>query len=242
MNANTSVDGPRRDSEIRAGIEKRAIQLLIQILVMAALLFISAGSLDWVMAWVYLGIYVVGIAINSFILLRHNPELIAERAEVGPGTKGWDQVLSALYVFVSGIGTLFFAGLDVRFGLSPDVQLLVQLIALVAVMLGFAVASWAMLSNAFFATTVRIQDERGHAVASGGPYRYVRHPGYAGWLLAGMATPLMLGSRWALIPAFLGGLLLIVRTALEDRTLQEELDGYQEYARRVRYRLLPGIW
>lgn len=227
---------------MQAGIKKRAIQIFIQILIMAALLFILSGRLDWVMAWIYLGIYVVGIAINSIILLRHNPALIAERAERGAGTKGWDKVLATIYGLVSYVGTLLISGLDVRFGWSPEMPLALRLIAALVMALGFGLASWAMLSNAFFATTVRIQDERGHTVASGGPYQLVRHPGYAGWLAAGLATPVMLGSWWALIPAVLSMILLIVRTALEDRTLQEELDGYADFAQRVRYRLLPGIW
>lgn len=242
MNANVSVKGSKGDPDIRAGIKKRAIQIAIQTLILAAILFISSGRLDWVMAWVYLGIYVVCILINLVILLRHNPELIAERAEMGPGTKGWDKALATLYGLVSGIGTLLIAGLDMRFGWSPEIPLALRLIALVAMALGFALASWAMLSNAFFATTVRIQDERGHAVASGGPYQFVRHPGYAGWLLAGIVTPLMFGSWWALIPAVLVGIFLVIRTALEDKTLQEELDGYREYAQKVPYRLAPGIW
>ena len=99
-----------------------------------------------------------------------------------------------------------------------------------------------MAANAFFSAVVRIQDDRGHAVASGGPYRFVRHPGYSGSLAFELATPIMLGSLWALIPSGLNALLIVVRTALEDRTLNEELDGYREYAGQVRYRLLPGVW
>jgi protein-S-isoprenylcysteine O-methyltransferase Ste14 len=102
--------------------------------------------------------------------------------------------------------------------------------------------TWSMAANAFFAQTVRIQEDRGHTVATGGPYRYVRHPGYVGGILFQVATPLILGSVWALIPAGLTVCLTIIRTALEDRTLLEELDGYKEYAGRVRYRLLPGVW
>jgi protein-S-isoprenylcysteine O-methyltransferase Ste14 len=242
MNANASVKRSRSESDIRAGITKRAVQLIVQILIMGALLFISSGRLDWVMAWVYIGIYVVGIATNSVILLRRNPELIAERAEMGAGTKGWDKIIATLYILMSSIGTLLIAGLDVRFAWSPDMPLTVRVVGLVATVLGFALASWAMLSNAFFAGTVRIQAERGHVVATGGPYRFVRHPGYAGWLLAGIATPLMLGSVWALIPAGMATILLIVRTALEDQTLREELDGYHDYTQHVHYRLVPGIW
>jgi protein-S-isoprenylcysteine O-methyltransferase Ste14 len=99
-----------------------------------------------------------------------------------------------------------------------------------------------MASNRFFSTAVRIQDDRGQTVAQGGPYRYVRHPGYVGFILAGASTALLLGSLWALVPSAISGALLVVRTALEDRTLCAELDGYEEYSRRVRHRLVPGIW
>jgi len=109
-------------------------------------------------------------------------------------------------------------------------------------MLGIVVLVWAMAANKFFSATVRIQEERGHTVATGGPYRYVRHPGYVGWLMLTLATPVVLGSRWALVPAGITVILTILRTALEDRTLHSELEGYREYAERVRYRLLPGIW
>jgi protein-S-isoprenylcysteine O-methyltransferase Ste14 len=120
--------------------------------------------------------------------------------------------------------------------------LALQIAALVVAALGYALGTWAMGANAFFSKIVRIQKDRGHAVATGGPYRYLRHPGYLGTIVFELATPIMLGSLWALIPGGLGALLLIIRTVLEDRTLHEELDGYEKYAQKVRYRLLPGIW
>ena len=103
-------------------------------------------------------------------------------------------------------------------------------------------AHWAMLANPFFEKTVRIQEERGHHVATGGPYRFVRHPGYVAFILMGFALPLGVGSAWALVPAGLNAALIVARTALEDRTLRRELPGYAEYAQRTRYRLLPGVW
>ena len=98
------------------------------------------------------------------------------------------------------------------------------------------------VSNRFFSTMVRIQADRGQTVATAGPYRYVRHPGYVGYSVSFFGMALALGSLWALVPAVLMACLLVVRTALEDRTLQDELAGYTDYARQVRYRLLPGIW
>ncbi|TKJ29510.1 MAG: isoprenylcysteine carboxyl methyltransferase [Chloroflexi bacterium B3_Chlor] len=227
--------------DLTRGILKRGLQIGIQMLVTAAILFISSGRLDWWMAWVYLGIQVVGVGVNSFVLMRISPELIAERAEVGAGTKGWDRILASLWGLMS-LATLLIAGLDMRFGWSPEISPAVQVVALVLVVLGFSFSSWAMLSNAFFSGAVRIQEERGHTVCSSGPYRFVRHPGYAGWTLSGIALTLMLGSLWAVIPAVLAAIALVVRSAFEDKMLQEELDGYSDYAQRVRYRLVPGLW
>jgi protein-S-isoprenylcysteine O-methyltransferase Ste14 len=118
----------------------------------------------------------------------------------------------------------------------------VQIAALVVVALGYAMLTWATVSNAFFSLAYRIQDDRGHRVATGGPYRYVRHPGYLGSVAFELMTPIMLGSLWALVPGALSALLLVVRTAREDRGLQADLEGYSEYANHVRFRLIPGIW
>jgi protein-S-isoprenylcysteine O-methyltransferase Ste14 len=118
----------------------------------------------------------------------------------------------------------------------------VQLIALVVLVLGYALVSWAMASNRFFSGMLRIQTDGGHTVETKGPYQFVRHPGYTGMTTFTLATPVLLGSWWALIPALVNLGLFVLRTALEDRTLQSELPGYEEYARQVRYRLLPKVW
>lgn len=242
MSVNTSVQQPNGKPDTTRGMLKRARQIVIQVLLVAGIFFISSGRLDWWMAWVYLGIFVVGVIVNAVILMRVNPELIAERARGWSGvTRDWDRVLAGLWGLMSLVA-LLVAGLDMRFGWSSHIPWGIQLVALVFVVLGFGFASWAMISNAFFAGGVRIQEERGHTTVSEGPYRFVRHPGYVGWIVSGVALPLMLGSVWALIPAVLAAVALVIRTAFEDRTLQEELDGYTDYAQRVRYRLVPGIW
>lgn len=243
MERQGNVTQPTGDTDVTTGIIRRGIQIGIQFLILAAALFLSSGRLDWWFAWVYLGIFVVGAGTNSFMLLRTNPELIAERArQFTPETKKWDRVLATLWGLLSAIVSPLVAGLDVRFGWSPQLPLTVQLASMLLHMFGSAFSSWALVSNAFFAGTVRVQTERGHAVASAGPYRIVRHPGYAGWILSGLVTPLMLGSLWALVPATLGQGALVFRTALEDQTLREDLPGYEDYARRVHHRLVPGIW
>ena len=242
MSTDMSPSQARGSSDLTRGIVRRLIQLGVQVLLLAAILFISSGSLGWVWAWIYLGSFVVGVGINGFVLYRKNPALIAERAQVGEGTKGWDRALTLVYGLLASVVLQLVAGLDNRFGWSPPLPMGLHLTGLALSFLGFVFASWAMIENAYFACTVRIQDERGHTVCSSGPYQYVRHPAYTGWALGLLTTPLLLGSLWALIPGGLAVCLLVIRSALEDRTLQEELPGYKEYAWRVRYRLVPGVW
>ncbi len=237
---NTRMDTQPKP-QVTTGIVKRMAEVAGIALLYAALLFISAGRLDWLAAWVYIAVYLGVICINSLILIPRNPDLIAERGSPKENVKTWDKVLSGL-TGVASLGALVVAGLDLRWGWSPQFAVIVQLAGLVFLILGYALFSWAMVSNAFFSTLVRIQDDRGHAVAVGGPYRYVRHPGYVGWILLSIATPALLSSVWAFIPGLFSALLMAVRTALEDQTLQNELTGYKEYAQRVRYRLLPGVW
>jgi protein-S-isoprenylcysteine O-methyltransferase Ste14 len=138
--------------------------------------------------------------------------------------------------------TLVVAGLDRRWGWRPEVPWVWALIGAALLVLASAFAAYAMLTNRFFSAVVRIQRERGHTVVTAGPYRWVRHPGYAGGVACHLAMPILLGSLWALIPGVLTAGLTVLRTALEDRTLRAELPGYSEYARRTRYRLLPGVW
>jgi protein-S-isoprenylcysteine O-methyltransferase Ste14 len=242
MNTRPSVEESQALANTSGGIVKRLIQVIISTLIQALVLFLSAGRLDWMEAWVYLGVYVGFIVVNTIVLLRVSPELIAERARIKEGAKDWDRPLAAIVSLFGPLVTFVIAGLDVRFGWSPPLARELWLAALVFMGLGYGLSGWAMASNRFFSGLVRIQKERGHTVASGGPYRYVRHPGYSGWLMAYVATPFVLGSLWALVPAVLTVAVMIFRTRLEDRTLWAELDGYQAYARRVRYRLLPGVW
>ena len=238
MNANTSVERPNGESDLSKGVRRRMWQVVIQTLLIAAILFIAAGRLDWVWLWAYLGVGAGILAINVLIL---PPELIAERGQPRENVKSWDKVLATL-ITIPTLGALVVTGLDERFGWSPQLPVAIHLVALIFMALGQGLFSWAMVSNKFFSTAVRIQMDRSQTVATGGPYRYVRHPGYVGYLLSALATPLIFGSLWALIPEGLVVCLFVIRTALEDRTLLEELDGYRAYAAQVRYRLLPGVW
>ena len=221
---------------------RSTIRLGIGTLLLAGTLFLSFGSLDWPMAWVYLGLVVVGISITTALLARIHPDLIEERSHIGEGVKPWDKVLAWLMALGTLLPTLIIAGLDRRWGWSPAMPVSVEIGGTVLYALGASWIAWAMVSNRFFAPVVRIQNDRGHTVVTTGPYRIVRHPGYVGVMLCGIAVPLMLGSYWGLVPAGLGWVVAVVRTSLEDRTLQSELEGYREYATQVRYRLIPGVW
>jgi len=234
MNAHTPVE----PSNTSSAVAKRMLQVAMTFLVLAAILFISSGRLNWIWAWGYLGAGLGILAINVLIL---PPELIAERGQPGDNVKGWDRVLTSL-TGLPTLGVPIVSGLDERFGWSPQLVPAIHLIGLAFFVLGQGLFSWAMASNRYFSTAVRIQTDRGHTVATSGPYRVVRHPGYVGFIVSFLGTSLALGSLWAIIPAGLIACLLVVRTALEDRTLQDELPGYKDYAQRVRYRLLPGIW
>jgi protein-S-isoprenylcysteine O-methyltransferase Ste14 len=219
----------------------RAIAVtIVELLLFGVCLFGAAGSLSWPMAWAVLGIYSLPKA-AAFAFL--DPELLRERAAPGPGVDRGDVVLATLGFLALYPGTFVVAGLDaVRFGPALPMPQSVQVAALLVFALGYGVAYWAVYSNPFFATFVRVQEDRDHSVVSSGPYALIRHPGYAGVLLAHLALPFVLTSIWALLPAAVGTVLFVARTSREDRTLRDRLAGYREYQTRVRWRLVPGVW
>lgn len=226
-----------KDIKARAlkGMAKTASSSLAIII----LLFVSAGRSDWAMAWVYAGLSLIGVVAGA---LAAGPALLAERSGVGQGAEALDVAMAVIMAWLGPVAIALVAGFDFRYGWQPEVVPLVQVAGVVIVVLGYAMALWAMATNQFFSGVVRIQEERGHVVVSHGPYALVRHPGYVGVILAMVGAPLMLGSVWALIPAAATVGVIVIRTAREDLTLTRYLAGYETYAQRVRYRLLPGIW
>jgi protein-S-isoprenylcysteine O-methyltransferase Ste14 len=168
--------------------------------------------------------------------------LINERFNPEKGIKTWDKIyfmLSTPLYFI----TIILGSLDAgRYRLSPEISIETYMLIIFVYILGQFVFMWARKANNYFSTVVRIQTERGHKVCDSGPYKYVRHPGYLGSLLCSAATPAILGSIWAVIPAYLTIVLIIIRTILEDRTLEKELQGYSGYMKRVRFRLVPYVW
>jgi protein-S-isoprenylcysteine O-methyltransferase Ste14 len=222
-------------------IRKRLVQIGFLVLIQAVALFVSAWKWNWWNAWAYLGLYLAFLAFNAVVLLGKHKELVEERSQFGEGAKGWDKIIGGI-TGLGGFAILILAGLDERFSWAGSIPLWVQITAFFLLGLSYPLFTWAMVSNKFFSTIVRIQKERDHTVQTGGPYRFVRHPGYASLLGSYITIPIALGSLWACIPMLLLVVNLLIRTTLEDRTLLNELDGYKEYAGRVRYRLIPRIW
>jgi protein-S-isoprenylcysteine O-methyltransferase Ste14 len=247
MNADASMGRAEMTPEVSAAVRHWLIKGYVGVLFTAAMLFIPAWRLDWVMGWVYVALWLLWHSALAVVLIPTNPELLAERARAQRGTKSWDLMLAS-FVGLATLALGILAGFDVRLGWTVQmlsggqVSLLLQIAAAAIAALGYALVVWAMAANAFFSETVRIQEDRGQTVATGGPYRYVRHPGYVGSVAFNLVSPIILGSLWALIPGVLAALAFVIRTALEDRTLRQELPGYVEYTQRTRYRLLPGIW
>ncbi len=222
----------------------RAIaQMLFFIVVIPLLPLLISWRWDWWEAWVYAAVGILGFAISRLLAARRHPDIIAERARFmqHEDAKSWDKALAPLVGLGGGLIPLV-AGLDARFGWSATFSTPIRIMSLVIILAGYALSSYALIENRFFSGMVRIQADRNHQVVSAGPYRWMRHPGYAGALWSYLATPLFLDSWWAFLPVLLLAIVLVIRTNLEDRTLQDELEGYREYTRRVRYRLLPGVW
>jgi protein-S-isoprenylcysteine O-methyltransferase Ste14 len=243
MNKGTHAHS-RMSPETRRAIILWIVQAALGVVGYAALLFLTAGTLAWPWGWALIAVLAAFLAAHPVILIPINPELLAEREKgaLAEGVKAWDKVVSMLAAGVLPVTSWIVAGLDFRFGWSSAMPVGWHLAGLTVMVLGFALFLWAMASNAYFAEGVRIQEERGHTVATSGPYRYVRHPGYVGAILSQSATPALLGSVWALIPSVGCAAMYVLRTYLEDKTLLDELPGYSEYAAETRYRLLPGVW
>jgi protein-S-isoprenylcysteine O-methyltransferase Ste14 len=228
----------------RAPTPRLWLGLILTYLLIPLILLGCGGDFTWWQAWVF-SVLIVAAGIGGRIWAeRRHPGLLVERAtlEEALNVKPWDKVLAPLMALSLSFPLVIIAGLDHRFGWSPVFAIWFNTFGFVLIAFGYAIAAWALAENRFFSGVVHIQTDRGHVVCDRGPYRIVRHPGYAGNILALPGIVLALGSVWTLIPAAVALIIAVVRTVLEDRTLQGELLGYPEYAQRVRYRLIPGIF
>ena len=239
------VEPTAPSSAPRLRVSARAVLGFAAYLLLAPLVLLFAGGeAAWLAAWAYIMLAVVAVIGSRLIALRVSPEMLAERSRAGEaqGVPAWDRRLVFIVALAGPLATVLVAGLDHRFGWPPHFTWAAQITGGVVLALAYAFSSWAMISNRFFSAVVRIQAERDHQVVRSGPYAVVRHPAYAGGILAMLVTPLMLDAAWSIVPAACVAVAMAVRTALEDRTLRERLQGYQEYCTSVRYRLLPGVW
>ena len=219
-------------------IVRRLIQVFSILLFQGIILFIAAGTLYWKWAWIVLLLGAFLLLINLILLPA---ELIEERGKKKENVKKWDKMLTSINI-IPTILMYVFSGLDHRFNWTGDVNTNINIIGLVLIFSGSMIFTWSMVSNKFFSTMVILQTDRQHMVATKGPYKYVRHPGYVGYIIFTLATPIALGTFWGLVFSGITGILLIVRTALEDDTLKKELPGYVEYTENVKYRLIPLLW
>ncbi len=232
---------PQNHKEIVIGWGVILSRTLAWLILLFVALFIPAGKMSYWQGWVFLASIVLQMAVG-LVIFSQTPDLLRERIKPGPGTKWWDKVFMALFIPLF-LAVLVTGSLDTgRFHWTRPLPWAVYFVSYLVFILSSAFLFWSMWVNRFFSSVVRIQSDRGQTVIQNGPYRFVRHPGYLGGIVWIFTNPLILGSLQALIPAGAAVILLLLRTCLEDRTLQKELPGYSEYARRVRYRLLPGVW
>lgn len=223
---------------------RAAIRFILMLTTLCGALFLAAGTFAWPLGWTYVAITLLGTAASRLLVLRRHPDLLQERASYASkaDAKSWDRTLVPLVAVIGPLVMQVVAGLHRRFGWMPPWPGWLAWGGLALIVAGWAAGTWAMVANRFFSAVVRIQTERGHATITAGPYRWLRHPAYAGGILANLGLPFMLAAPWALIPAAITSALIVWRTHLEDRTLLAELPGYAAYAQRTRYRLLPGVW
>ncbi|MEJ2471516.1 MAG: isoprenylcysteine carboxylmethyltransferase family protein [Desulfuromonadales bacterium] len=237
----SNADDP---NEAQSASRHQWVSLAVVYLFIPLILLVCGGDLGWWQAWLYsLLIVAAGIGGHMWAEQRH-PGLMAERQNIENirNAKAWDKVLAPLMAVSISFPMVIVAGLDHRYKWSPEFPLWLVVFGFILISFGYAFAAWALAENRFFSSVVRIQMDRGHVVCDSGPYRFVRHPGYAGNIPPLIGIALALGSLWALIPAAVASIITVIRTVLEDRTLQEELPGYRDYTRRVRFCLIPGIY
>jgi protein-S-isoprenylcysteine O-methyltransferase Ste14 len=227
-----------------AASRRQWIRLAVVYLLVPLILLWCGGDPGWWQAWLYSLLFLAAAIGGRLWAEQRHPGLTAERQNIESvqDAKAWDKVLAPLMAVSVVFPLVIVAGLDHRYNWSPEFPPWLMVIGFVLIAVGYTFGAWALAENRFFSSVVRIQIERGHVVCDTGPYRFVRHPGYAGSILPLLGIVLALGSVWTLIPAAVALVITAIRTVLEDKTLQEELPGYRDYARRVRFRLIPGVY
>ncbi len=224
-------------------IYRKAVKRFVFVcLLTTCALFGSAGTILWWRGWLFLAVNMTVVGLLTGVLFKKSPELLRERLTARKKAKPWDRLIVLFLAMVFPLIMIILAGLDRRYGWTTGVPTFLSEVALFVMIAANAFTAWAMKSNPFFSSHVRIQEDRGHIVVSQGPYKLVRHPGYSGMIIFNLAAPVLLGSFPALGIGLVICLLFVTRTFLEDRTLHKELAGYAAYARKTRFRLVPFVW
>jgi protein-S-isoprenylcysteine O-methyltransferase Ste14 len=228
-------------SEKVISITRLTISALLKMAAFFAIIFLSAGTIDYWQGWAFIAVNTI-LAFVVLFIFKGRSALLKERLAPGPGMKWWDKVFYAFYI-PGFFGEMIIAPLDVgRYGWSENIPASIYILAYILFVAACIIVIWAMYVNDYFSSVVRIQEDRGHKVIQEGPYAIVRHPGYLGVIPLVIAIPLIMGSYYALISGLFVAIPILIRTYLEDKTLQKELPGYKEYAKKVKYRLIPYIW
>jgi protein-S-isoprenylcysteine O-methyltransferase Ste14 len=235
-----ATQAPTAGKSGKTKLVQRIFRLVLGTFLFALVLFGSAGRINWPGAWAFVAVFLLFLAFVLAWGTRNAPELLDERSKTAANVKSWDKIIIRIYNFLL-ISLFVLAGLDARFRWS-HMPWIWQALGGIAFLLAGNVIFWCMRTNAFLSARARIQNDRGHSVVQSGPYQHVRHPMYIAIMVLMPGIALLLGSLWALVPAGMIAFLFVIRTALEDKMLRTELPGYPEYAERVRYRLLPGLW
>jgi len=225
----------------RFGIRSIIVQT-ISLIIGLMVLFISAGTLAWINGWLYTGLVSIYWVISTVVLARVNPEMLNARGNVvKKGTKGFERIWVVIYPTLTFVNLVVMGFDAVRFQWS-SMPFWLTYVGILMFVFAILLAFWAMAVNKFFEWTARIQDDRQQYVCTTGPYKIMRHPGYAGGIVSLLAYPFILGSWCGFVLTGISAMIIVIRTALEDSMLQNELPGYREYANQVKYRLIPLIW
>jgi protein-S-isoprenylcysteine O-methyltransferase Ste14 len=214
---------------------------LLGISLLLSIIFIAAGKLNYQEGLTYAGLSILGFLVN-ILTTKENEGLIEERSKPGPDVKTWDKKILGIMAMLTVI-TYVIAGLDSgRFGWSPSLGQEINVIGIILIIIGQLIFATAKYQNDFFSSVSRIQKDRKHQVCNRGLYSIMRHPGYLGMIISWIGFPLVMNSIYSFLPVTLSIITIMVRTRLEDNMLMEELDGYKDYAKRIRYRIIPLIW